>query len=184
MDDQIDAEADLEKEKESNKELQSTIQNLKEQIAKQDTNMIQLKEQCEDANKQTKLAEKQYDGLKVTIQRLQNENDTLQKNYSEIEGRILQEKEKFVDLMNKMNKENEELQKKIDMLTELNKQEKKRFIWSAKGGNGESTGEDDVNLAGGSGNKSTRMFGGAGVVVPTSIKQKIMAHQRQTTSLR
>jgi len=177
------AEADLAKEKDKSKELQSTIENLKEHITKKETKMNQLQEQCEDAQKQTKLAEKQYDGLKETIQRLQSDNDTLQKNYDEIEGRILQEKEKFVELMNKMNKDNEELQKKIDMLTELNMQEKKRFIWSAKGDKGDGSGDGDVNLADG-GNNSSRMFGGAGVVVPTSIKQRIMAHMRQATSLR
>lgn len=136
----------------------------------------------EESKSQTNLAEKQYDGLKTNIQRLQEENERLTKQYDEIESRILQEKEKFVELMNKMNTENEELKKKIEMLTELNQQEKKRFMWSAGGSGKKNKGGDDVNLAGdGLQNSGNRKFGGSGVIVPTSVSHRIGAHQRQIT---
>jgi HK97 family phage major capsid protein len=173
-------ESDLSKQKESNKELEGTITNLKENLSKKELKISQLHEQLEEKESQTNLAIKQYDGLKETIKRLEEENDTLSKRYADIEGRILQEKEKFVELMNKMNTENEGLKKKIEMLAELNKQEKKRFIWSAKG----STKGSDDKLVADNAQTNNRKFGGAGVVVPTSISQKIFAHQRQTTCLR
>jgi len=138
-----------------------------------------LKEQLQDAEKEKKLAEIQYDGLKDTITRLQEENESLNKNYGELEMRVLHDKENFVELMNKMNIENEELKKKIEMLMQLNKQEKKRFMWSAKAKEGGDAG--DVNLKG---EGNVRAFGGSGIVLPSSVSQRIVAHQRQTTSVR
>ena len=136
----------------------------------------------DDAQSHTKLAEKQYDGLKENIRRLEEENDSLSKQYEEIEGRILQEKEKFVDLLNKMNTENEELKKKIEMLTDLNKQEKRRFIWSAKKNSTTDGADNDANS--GSNEQSSRRFGSLGIVVPSTISQKVIAHQLQATCLR
>lgn len=177
-----DVESQLSKQKESNHELEKTITTLKEHISKKELNIDQLNEQLEDAQKNTKLAEKQYDGLKDTIRRFEEENETLTKQYEEMEGRILSEKEKFVDLMNKMNVENEELKKKIEMLTELNKQEKRRFIWSAK----QKSTDDILNDSNSDSMKrqSSRRFGSMGVVVPSVISQKVIAHQLQATCLR
>ena len=141
----------------------------------------QLKEQLQEAEKQKKLAEIQFNGLKETIKRLQDENDSFNKKYEELEMRVLHDKENFVEIMNKMNIENEELKKKVEMLTLLNKEEKRRFMWSAKGTKGSDTG--DVNLQN-EGNDSTRVFGGTGVVIPSSVSQRIIAHQRQMTSVR
>ena len=170
------------KQNDVNKELEGTITNLKDEITKRVLKESQLHDQLEDAQSRAKLAEIQYDGLKENVRRLQEENDDLTKRYEEIEGRILQEKEKFAELMNKMNSENEELKKKIEMLTELNKQEKNRFIWSARGKN--SNSNDDGGNEDSDGIKRNRQFGGSGVVVPSSLATKIAAHQRQATSLR
>lgn len=168
------------KEKESTKELEGIITNLKDDIQKKELTISQLNEKLESAQSTAHLAEKQYDGLKENVRRLQDENETLTKRYEEIEGRVLQEQEKFADLVNTMNAENEELVKKIEMLTELNKQEKKRFIWSAKS-KSKSQDDDDSDS---DDKKTNRKFGSAGIVVPTKILHKIVAHQGQTTSLR
>ena len=85
--------------------------------------------------------------------------------------------------MNKMNTENEELKKKIEMLTELNKQEKSRFIWSAK--KKKSIGDnDEVNIESDESKANNRKFGSSGVIIPSTISQKIAAHQGQATCLR
>ena len=183
-----DIESQLSKQKETNKELDGTILALNKHLTKKDLKISQLDEQLTEAQSQTKLAEKQYDGLKETIRRLQEDNDTCKKQYEEIEGRIMTEKEKSVDLMNKMNGENEELKKKIEMLTQLNQQEKKRFLWSAKGHHhnikNKKGGVENVNLDDEESEQSNRKFGTSGVVVPSKILQRISAHQRQATSLR
>jgi autophagy-related protein 16 len=181
-------ESDLSKQNERNHKLDKTIQLLKDNITQKETKISQLQDKITATNTQANLITKQYDGFKTTIERLQNENETLSTQYNDIENRILRDKETFIEMMNKMNTENERLIKQIEMLTELNKQEKKRFIWSAK--------KKDVNVDGTSGsiavladnetaNSRSRKFGGGpSVIVPTSISQKIVAHQRQTTSLR
>lgn len=184
----IDIESDLSKQNETNHKLDKTIQLLKENITQKETKISQLQDKITTTNTQANLITKQYDGLKTTIERLQNENETLSTQYNDMENRILKDKETFIELMNKMNTENEGLIKQIEMLTELNKQEKRRFIWSAKkkDGNVDSTsGSIAVVADNKTANSSSRKFGGGpSVVVPTSISQKIVAHQRQTTSLR
>ncbi len=146
-------------------------------MSKKEIKVEQLNEQLEEAKRQTSLAEKQFNGLQETNQRLIEEGDVMKKRYDEIEGRILQEKEKFVELMNKMNTENEELKKKIEMLTKLNQQEKKRFMWSA----GKKQSDENVNLAEEGLQSGNRKFGETGVVIPTTVSHSIGAHQRQIT---
>jgi predicted nucleic acid-binding Zn-ribbon protein len=174
----LETASKLSKETDKNKALELTVTNMKEEVEKQEEMIDRLNKDLKEAWSQTSLAEKQYDGLKETIRRLQNENEELTKSNDEFVNRIVQEKEKSVEEMNSMMQLNEEMKKKIDMLSAVQKQEKKKFLWSAIGVQSKQKKEPAVE------EKNTRKFGAHGVIVPTAPKTAVRAHQTPITCMR
>ena len=174
----LETASKLSKETEKNKDLEGTVKNLKEEVEKQEAMIDKLNTDLKEAWSQTSLAEKQYDGLKETIRRLQDENEKLTKSNDDLVNRIVQEKEKSVEEMNSMMQINEDLKKKLDMLSALQKQEKKKFLWSAIGV--KSKANDDLS----SKETTSRKFGSHGIVVPSAIKAVVKAHLTPITCIR
>ena len=116
--------------KDTNAENLKTIQTMKEEQSRTDKMITQLNAELTDAKSTANLAEKQYEGLKDTIRTLQEENDELKRTNSDLVNRVVSEKEKSIDEINKMNESCERLQKEVEMLREYQKQQEKR----ARGG--------------------------------------------------
>jgi len=75
----------------------ATIASLKEENARAEKSIEHLKNECNEAAFRADLAEKQYEGLKMTIRNLQKENDDLQKENRQLENRVVTEKSKVSD---------------------------------------------------------------------------------------
>ena len=174
----LETASKLSKETDKNTDLEATVKNLKEEVEKQEEMIDRLNKDLKEAWSQTALAEKQYDGLKETIRRLQDENEKLTKSNDELVGRIVQEKEKSVEEMNSMMQLNEEMKKKIDMLSAVQKQEKKKFLWSALSLQSKEKSNPTAEET------STRKFGTHGIVVPSAPKAAVRAHLTQIICMR
>lgn len=177
---------DLSKIENTKANLEESSEQLKKDIAEQESAFIRLKDELSEATNAKNIAEKQYETLKETIRRLQDENDSLQKSNEELITRIVTEKEKSMDEMMKMTELLEQANKKVEMLTALQqKQEKqleqRRFHFGKTVS--KTTMQNDASSS--SDNPSSgRQFGVSGVVPPKTILQKIHAHPSQITCVR
>lgn len=173
----------LSKQSEENKQLEKKIQCLEEELAQKDMIVEKLTNEVHETTNNLKLAEKQYDGLKDTIKRLQEEKESLTKSNDELVSRIVSEKEKYMEEMNEMTKMYEQANQKIEMLNNLHEQERKRFMWTNKPSTSSTTDNESQDTSNSSAQKG-RLFGGSGIVLPSEIKHKIAAHPCQVTSVR
>lgn len=178
---------ELSRYKDLNTAQDATIANLREENARAEKLIEHLTNEVQEAKSHSELAEKQYMGLKDTIRSLQNENDELKKENRKLVDRLVTEKEKAVEEINKMNELTEKLVKEVDMLKTLEKHEEKR----KKGGGWFHFG-DDKHLKNGSEDKSSssrnmgsgRMWGTIGVIIPTQPKHIVQAHPSEATCVR
>ena len=157
---------------------EKTIQTLLEELKQKDVVIEKITVELRESNAKTEAAEQQYEGLKKTIVRLQEENDTLVKSNDELVKRIVQEKEKYMEEMSKMMDMNEKANKKIAMLQQLQEQEKKRFTWKNKKSPTETSTDSNATQSDG------RKFGSVGVVLPSGLKQSVSAHRSQAICVR
>lgn len=165
----------------------TTIQTMKEEHSRTEKTITQLNAELTDAKSSANLAEKQYEGLKHTIRTLQEENDELKRANSDLVNRVVSEKEKSIDEINKMNEMCDRLQKEVAMLREYQKQQEKRARggWRRNKGGGLDIGGDGK---GESGSPSTpdnaRQFGSMGVVIPSQPLHVLQAHGQEATAIR
>ena len=169
-------------------QLKESSEQLKKELEEQESAFIRLKDELSEATNLKNIAEKQYDTLKETIRRLQDENDSLQKSNDELINRIVTEKEKSMEEMMKMTELLEQANKKVEMLTALQKKqeeklEQRRFhfgkVVSKDSSSIESHASSTLDNS-----SSGRQFGITGVIPPKSILQKIHAHPSQITCVR
>ena len=104
----------------------STISSLEQENQRKDKAIDHLTKELVDAKSCTKLAEKQYVGLKDSIRILQEENDEVKKENRQLEDRFVTEKTKMSDEMNALTELVESLKRELDMLRSLKKHEEKR----------------------------------------------------------
>lgn len=167
--------------------LEESSEQLKKEIEEQESAFIRLKDELSDATKVKNIAEKQFETLKVTIRRLQDENDSLQKSNEELITRIVTEKEKSMDEMMKMTELLEQANKKVEMLTALQKKQEKqleqrRFHFGKTVLNTSMMKNDASSLTDNA--SAGRQFGVTGVIPPKTILKKIHAHPSQITCVR
>jgi regulator of replication initiation timing len=170
--------------KDMNATLEGTVTDLRKANKKLDETVNRLKEEIKDAKSHTKLAEKQYAGLKDTIRGLQEENDVIKSENTKLVDRLVSEKEKSMDQVREMSETVEKLVKEIEMLKSLKKLEEKqkKGLWFTKAGSSEDgNGTDDKQE-----NKqdNARQWGTLGVIIPTEAKHVIQAHSSEVTSVR
>ena len=177
--------------KDTNAEHLKTIQTMKEEQSRTEKMITQLNAELTDAKSTANLAEKQYEGLKDTIRTLQEENDELKRANSDLVNRVVSEKEKSIDEINKMNESCERLQKEVEMLREYQKQQEKRARggWRRnKGGGldigGDGEAESTSPSASDDKTQGTRQFGSIGVVVPSQPLHVLQAHGQEATAIR
>lgn len=180
---------DLAASKDTIKEHETTITSLREEITKKDRALEHLTAEMTDAKSRTKLAEQQYVGLKDTIRVLQEENDQIKKENTELGTRFVSEKEKLSDEMNKLSEMCDRLKKEVDMLRSLKSQEEKRTStssWFGLSSTSKSTPlptpiVDEEKTAA----PNTRKFDpNVPVVIPTAPIQKVTAHTSEATCVR
>lgn len=154
----------------------ASIASLKEENARAEKRIEHLTNEYKETTSRAELAEKQYEGLKLTIRNLQKENDDLQKENRQLENRVVTEKSKLLSEMNSLTELVEALKKERDMLRSLQNQETKKKSWF---GGGQSS-----NMRHTSGQPATttieedpsRKFGDMKVVLPTVPKFPLAAH--------
>ena len=167
----------------------ATIRTLQEEQAKSEKIITKLNAELTDAKSVANLAEKQYNGLKDTIRTLQEENDELKKTNGDLVNRVVSEKEKAIDEINRMNDMVEKLQKEVDMLREYQKQQEQRARggWRRnKGGGLDIGGEASKSSSATESNsdKIGRQFGGLGVALPSQPLHILQAHNMEATAVR
>ena len=165
----------------------TTIQTMKEEQSRTEKTITQLNAELTDAKSSANLAEKQYEGLKHTIRTLQEENDELKRANSDLVNRVVSEKEKSIDEINKMNEMCERLQKEVEMLREYQKQQEKRARggWRRNKGGGLDIGGDGKDESGSpSTPDNARQFGSMGVVIPSQPLHVLQAHGQEATAIR
>jgi autophagy-related protein 16 len=165
--------------KESHAALEQKIKKMEQEAIKKDKKFDHLQQQLQDAEATTKLAEKQYMGLKETIRSLQNENDILKKENSGLIDRIVGSKEKTSDEVNALNEMIDALKKEVDMLRTLKVQDDKRQSWF-----GGSKAKSNTDKAEEEEKKKARKFGTMGCVVPSGIQHLVRAHAGDATCVR
>ena len=169
----------------------STIANLKEENARAEKSIEHLTNECNEANSRAELAEKQYEGLKMTIRTLQTENDDFQKENRQLETRLITEKTKLVSEMNSLTELVEGLKKERDMLRALQQQESKKKSWFGGGyASSSTTPSSVVKPTDGlpvtppiEEEDPSRKFGDMKIVVPTAPKFTIAAHSSEGVSV-
>jgi WD40 repeat protein len=196
----LKATQDLSKMKDLNTALERTISNLKDENGRSERAIVHLTNEVSDAKSRTDLAEKQYEGLKRTIRKLQDENDKLSKENRTLEGRLLADKGKTVEEMNALTDLVNALKMEVDMLRSYKiQEEKRRSSWfggvgslpnaspsppnhkkkSAVGGAAISSEDEGKESA-----RNSRKWGSFGVVLPSSPKHSVVAHTGEGTCLR
>jgi len=165
---------ELSKQLDLNRFQEKTIESLRGEVSRQEGIILKITDEMQDAVTNRKLAEKQYIGLKDNIRRLQEENDSLSKTSDELVNRIMSEKEKSAEEMNKMIDIIQQQKDKIEMLESVNKTGK----WMKWGSTKDTPTEPPSSQI------SERKFGVTGSIAPTVIKARIRAHQSQATCLR
>jgi len=176
----LETAQELAKVKDLNLTHESTIAKLEEDARRKERGMEHLSNELEDAKSRTKLAEQQYVGLKDTIRVLQEENDLIKKENRELESRFVSEKEKMSSEMNKLTEMVERLKTEADMLRTLKSQEEKRKSWFGLGSSSTS------KVAGKRANAESteRKWGEGSVVIPTTPKQVVSAHNAEAPCVR
>lgn len=154
---------------------EKTILRLEESKMQSERVIEHLQNEVENAKSNSKLAEQQYDGLKKTIRSLQQENDKLQKENRDFEGRLVSEKEKMVNEMTALTEMVEKLKQENEMLRSYQTQETKQSSWSIFG-LGKSTESKDVSRPATEPESDTRKWGSFGVVVPSTPKHVVSSH--------
>jgi len=162
--------------KESNGNLEQRIKRLEQNISSKDKAISHLEEKYDDARATTKLAEKQYTGLKETIRSLQQENDVLKVENGKLIDRLVNDKEKTSTEVNVLNEMIDQLKKEVDMLRTLKHQDEKRRSWF-----GNSSDVSNENDKPHEGKVSSYSFGTTGSIIPTSVKHTINAHAGDAT---
>jgi autophagy-related protein 16 len=153
------------------------LQQLQEELNQKDITILLLDERLLESKQSTRLAEQQYEGLKNTIRQLQSENEGLQKESRALEQRLVTDKEKIVEEMNNLTELADSLKRELDMLKSLKAQEQERSIgWLGK----DSTPQSPANRK----EDGSRKFGESGVIIPSKIKQNIVAHTIEGTCVR
>ncbi|KAL7562974.1 hypothetical protein ACA910_018612 [Epithemia clementina (nom. ined.)] len=176
------------------------ISDLREQIQRQERATDHLRSELEDAKSRTKLAEKQYDGLKITIRTLQEENDEFKKENRVLEGRLVGDKEKMVDEMNALTEMVESLKRENNLLRDKNappkSPESKRntgwFGTSFSGGGGQKENKESSPPSSSSKQEAkdaaaaekSPKFGNMGVVLPSMPRHKVAAHNSEGMCIR
>lgn len=157
-----------------------TIANLKAENERSEKAIEHLTNEVISAKSDKKLAEQQYEGLKTTIRSLQEDNDELQRENRELETRLVTDKSKMVDEMNKLTDMVDSLKKEVEMLRSYQKQETKHKSWfgSVLKGKTQETKEGEDKQ------EDSRKWGNFDVVVPSCPKQIIKAHKVEGTCLR
>ena len=168
---------ELSEQKGRNQKQDNVIQKLLEELKQKDVVIERITNELRESNSNARSAEQQYDGLKNNVNRLQENNECLTKSNDELVKRIVQEKEKYMEQIFKMNENEARLNQKIEMLLTLKEQEKKRFTWTSK--------KPSEDLSDPTGTQSSgRQFGAGGVIVPSNVKHRIAAHTSQITCVR
>ena len=160
---------------------ESTITNLKAENERKEKAIDHMTIELTDAKSRTKLAEQQYGGLKDTIRLLQEENDVLKKENHQFETRLVTEKEKMMEEMNKLTEMVEKYKQETEILHKLKEQDEKRKSWFGKASVGQKGSDEKTE------NKDTtdtRKFGSISVVLPSSTKQVIQAHRGEASCVR
>ena len=157
---------------------------MKEEIEQQKQTMSRMEDKVKEAEAGTKLAEQQYDGLKKTIRTLQEENDALKKENRILEGRLVEDKSKLVEEMNVLTEMVDGLKKEVDMLRSLKHQEetRKKVGWFSPKKD-TKTLPPETKKGEGTGT-TARKFGNFGVIVPSTPKQTVQAHNMEGTCVR
>ena len=73
-----------------------TIGDLEQELKQEDVVIERITTELRESNHHSDLAQKQYDGLKESTERLQEENDSFVKFNENLVDRIVQEKEKYI----------------------------------------------------------------------------------------
>ena len=168
---------ELSEQKGRNQKQDNVIQKLLEELKQKDVVIERITNELRESNSNARSAEQQYDGLKNNVNRLQENNECLTKSNDELVKRIVQEKEKYMEQIFKMNENEARLNQKIEMLLTLKEQEKKRFTWTSK--------KPSENLSDPTGTQSSgRQFGAGGVIVPSNVNHRISAYTSQITCVR
>ncbi len=170
-----------------NQKKEKTIDSLLEELKQKDVVIERITNELRETTANAKAAEQQYDGLKGTITRLQHDNEELTKSNEELVKRIVTEKEKYMEEMNKMTNMYDAANKKIEMLQQLQEQEKKRFTWKSPKSYlspGGTTQDSSSASTDPDSHTQGRKFGSMGVLIPSTIQQSIPAHRSQITCLR
>ena len=170
-----------------NSSQEMVISELQQHIQKNERAYTHLQSEVEDAKSRAKLAEKQYDGLKLTIRALQDENDEIKKENRTLEGRLVGDKDKLVHEMNSLTEMVESLRRENDMLRtkEINKStEPKRNVgWFGTSLNGNS-GKEKKDAPKSTVGDKTPKFGSFGVVMPSTPRHTVAAHNMEGMCLR
>ena len=159
-------------------EQEQTIESLRQEQLRTERAIEHLTNELENAKANTKLAEQQYEGLKTTIRTLQEENDDLKKENRELESRLVTDKAKLVDEMNKLTDMVDGLKKEANMLRSLKEQDDRRNKGLSLKSWWNKSEKSDMgkNQEGTDDNDDARKFGSLDVVVPSAPKQTIAAH--------
>jgi autophagy-related protein 16 len=172
----------------------ATIANLKQENERAEKGIQHLMNEVAEAASRAELAEKQYDGLKLTIRSLQKENDDIQKENRQLETRMVADKSKLVSEMNNLTDLVESLKRERDMLRSYQKQETKKTPQETKKtswfGSGFSSTASAPKASEGS-HQSTpleedpsRKFGDLKIVLPTAVKLAVAAHSQEGVCVR
>lgn len=177
--------------KDAHTALERTLSNLRQENARAERAIEHLTNEVVEAKSRTELAEKQYEGLKRTIRTLQNDNDQLSKENRQLEERLVQDKGKTVDEMNTLNDMVNALKMEVDMLRSYKIQEDKRRSWfggpivpmkdAPPSPSPPSSGKE---LKAESPSTLSRKWGSFGVVLPSSPKHIVSAHNMEGTCVR
>ena len=161
---------------------EQTIKELKIENEKRQKAIEHLSSEVENAQSDRKLAEQQYEGLKSTIRVLQEENDKLQKENRQLETRVVKEKTKMLDEINKLAGIADASKKEVEMLRSYQKQDTKQKSWfgSVLGGISTTTTTAKTEETVG----ATRKWGDFDVVLPSCEKETIKAHKMEGTRVR
>jgi autophagy-related protein 16 len=159
-----------------------SIASLKEEDERAKRAIEHLTNGMASAKSDTKLAEQQYEGLKKTIRVLQEESDKLQKENRELETRLVTDKGKVVEEMNKLTDMVDSLKKEVDMLRSYKKQESTLKSWF--GGGGGKTPEKIGIVKSTEESENSRKWGNFGIILPSAPKQTVKAHITEGTCVK
>ena len=158
--------------------LQNTNEELQEELSSYKINIDTLSKKLEESDAYASATEKQYNGLKNEIETLTNENEKLMTLNSDLVGRLVSEKEKVADEMNRMNDEMEGLKKNVNMLRALVKQYEEEKNDTKEARDILSSAIDDDRR------KGKAQWGSIGVSLPTIPRFILSAHSADITRAR